>query len=86
MLFLENYLLKSEYGTRQIGDDVDVDRFVKIPRGIVKVVFVQVDNFVFTVDFSVLDTQPTMHSKNQILVILSQLFLTTSNALIHYKN
>lgn len=35
MLFLENYHLKSEYGTRQIGDDVDVDRFVKI-RGPLK--------------------------------------------------
>ena len=34
------------------------DRSVKIPRGIVKDVLVQVDKFYFPVDFVVLDTQP----------------------------
>ena len=33
------------------------DRSVKIPRGIVKDVLVQVDKFYFLVDFVVLDTQ-----------------------------
>ena len=34
------------------------DQSVKIPRGIVKDVLVQVDKFYFPVDFVVLDTQP----------------------------
>ena len=37
------------------------DRSVKIPRGIVKDVLVQVDKFYFPVDFVVLDTQPVVN-------------------------
>jgi hypothetical protein len=32
------------------------DRFVKVPRGIVEDVLVQVDKFIYHVDFIVLDT------------------------------
>jgi hypothetical protein len=62
------------------------DRSVKIPRGVVEDVLVQVDNFVFPVDFIVLDTQPAIHSENQIPVILGRPFLATSNALINCRN
>jgi len=34
------------------------DRSVKVPRGIVEDVLVQVDKFIYHVDFIVLDTQP----------------------------
>ena len=34
------------------------DRYVKVPRGIVKDVLLQVDKFIYPVDFIVLDTQP----------------------------
>ena len=62
-----------------------VDRSVKIPRGIVKDVLVQVDKFYFSVDFVVLDTQPVVNQGTQFLVILGRPFLATANAIIHYR-
>ena len=61
------------------------DRSVKIPRGIVKDVLVQVDKFYFPVDFVVLDTQPVVSQGTQFPVILSRPFLATANAIIHYR-
>ena len=61
-----------------------VDRSVKVPRGIVKDVLVQVDKFIYPVDFIVLDTQP-VEACNSIPVILGRPFLATSNALIYRK-
>ena len=46
------------------------DRSVKIPRGIVKDVLVQVDKFYFPVDFVVLNTQPVVNQGTQFPVIL----------------
>jgi len=60
------------------------DRSVKVPRGIVEDVLVQVDNFIYLVDF-VLDTQP-IKVCSSIPVILGCPFLATSNALINYRN
>jgi hypothetical protein len=34
------------------------DRYAKVPRGIVEDLLVQVDQFIYPVDFIVLDTQP----------------------------
>ena len=45
------------------------DRSVKIPRGVVEDVLVQVDKFIYPVDFIVLDTQP-IEISNPIHVIL----------------
>ena len=39
------------------------DRSIKIPRGIVEDVLIQVDKFYFPVDFIVIDTQPIQDSK-----------------------
>ena len=61
------------------------DRCVKVPRGIVEDVFVQVDKFIYPVDFIVLDTQP-VEACNSFPVILGCLFLSTSNALINCRN
>ena len=61
------------------------DRSVKVPRGIVEDVLVQVDKFIYLVDFIVLDTQP-VEACNSIPIILGRLFLTTSNALINCRN
>ena len=61
------------------------DRSVKIPRGIVKDVLVQVDKFCFPVDFVVLDTQPVVNEGTQFLVILGRPFLATANAIIHCR-
>ncbi|XP_073014521.1 uncharacterized protein [Primulina eburnea] len=61
------------------------DRSVKVPRGMVEDVLVPVDNFVYPVDFIVLDTQP-IEACNAIPVILGRPFLATSNALINCRN
>ena len=61
------------------------DRSVKIPRGIVKDVLVQVDKFYFPVDFVVLDTQPVVNQGTQFPVILGWPFLATTNAIIHCR-
>jgi hypothetical protein len=61
------------------------DRSVKVPRGIVKDMLVQVDKFIYPVDFVVLDTQP-VKACNSIPVILGCPFLATSNALINCRN
>jgi hypothetical protein len=62
-----------------------VDRSVKVPRGIVEEVLVQVDKFIYPVDFIILDTQP-VEACNSIPVILGRPFLATSNALINCRN
>ena len=61
------------------------DRSVKIRRGIVKDVLVQVDKFYFPVDFVVLDTQPVVNQGTQFPMILGRPFLATANAIIHCK-
>ena len=61
------------------------DHSVKIPRGIVKDVLVQVDKFYFSVDFFVLDTQPVVNQGTQFPVILGRPFLATANAIIHCR-
>jgi len=61
------------------------DRSVKVPRGIVEDVLVQVDKFIYPVDFIVLDTQP-VEACNSIPVILGRPFLATSNVLINCRN
>jgi hypothetical protein len=48
-------------------------------------VLVQVDKFIYPVDFIVLDTQP-VEACNSFPVILGRPFLTTSNALINCRN
>ncbi|KAA3461096.1 integrase [Gossypium australe] len=62
------------------------DRSVKILRGIVEDMSVQIDKFYFLYDFITLDTHPVSDSTVQIPIILGLPFLVTSNALINYKN
>ncbi|KAL6332963.1 hypothetical protein AAG906_019977 [Vitis piasezkii] len=62
------------------------DRSVKIPRGIIEDVLVQVDNFYYPVDFVVLDTDPTVKEANYVPIILGKPFLATSNAIIKCRN
>ena len=58
---------------------------MKIPRGIVKDVLVQVDKFYFPGHFVVLDTQPVVDQGTQFPVILGRPFLATANAIIHCR-
>ena len=62
------------------------DRSIKMPKGIVEDVLIKVGDFVFPVDFVVLETQPVSNPKNQIPIILGRPFLATSNALINCRN
>ena len=61
------------------------NRSVKIPKGIVNDVLMQVDKFYFPVDFVVLDTQPVVNQGTQFPVIFGRTFLATANAIIHCR-
>ena len=62
------------------------DRSVKVPRGIIEDVLIQVDKFVYPVDFVVLDTQPVANANAQILIILGRPFLATIDSVIRVRN
>ena len=62
------------------------DRSIKIPKGTVEDVLIQVDKFYYPVDFVVLDTEPVAAGANYVPIILGRPFLATSNAIINYRN
>ena len=62
------------------------DRSVKIPKGIIEDVLVQVDNFYYPVDFIVFDTDPIVKETNYVPIIIGRPFLATSNAIINCRN
>ena len=62
------------------------DRSIKIPKGIVEDVLIQVDKFYYLVDFVVLDTKPAATRANYVPIILGRPFLATSNAIINCQN
>ena len=63
-----------------------VDRSIKIPKGTVEDVLIQVDKFYYPVDFVVLDTEPTATGANYVPIILGRPFLATSNAISNCRN
>ena len=62
------------------------DRSIKIPKGTIEDVLIQVDRFYYPVDFVVLDTEPVAVGPNHVPIILGRLFLATSNAIINCRN
>ena len=62
------------------------DASVRYPKGVVEDVLIKVGEFVFPVDFVVLDTRPPIGNVVRIPVILGRPFLATSNALINCRN
>ena len=58
------------------------ERSIKIPKGAVEDVLIQVDKFYYPVDFVVLDTEPAAVGANYMPIILGRPFLATSNAII----
>ena len=62
------------------------DRSIKIPKGTVEDVLIQVDKFYYPVDFIVLDTEPVAAGANYVPIILGRPFLATSNAIINCRN
>ena len=62
------------------------NRSVKIPRGIIEDVLVQVDNFYYPMDFVVLDTDPIVKETSYVPIILGRPFTATSSAIINCRN
>ena len=62
------------------------DRSIKIPKGTVEDVLIQVDRFYYPVDFVVLDTESVAVGANHVPIILGRPFLATSNAIINCGN
>ena len=58
------------------------DRSVKISKGTVEDVLVQVDKFYYLVDFVVLDTEPVAMLANYVPIILGRPFLATSKSIV----
>ena len=67
-------------------EDVLIKVLIRYPKGLVKDVLIKVGDFVFPMDFVVLDTKQAPGTEPQIPVILGRPFLVTSNALINWKN
>ena len=62
------------------------NRSIKIPKGTVEDVLIQVDKFYYPIDFFVLNTEPVAVGANYVPIILGRLFLATSNAIIYCRN
>ena len=62
------------------------DRSIKIPKGTMEDVLIQVDKFYCPVDFVVLDTELAAVGANYVPIILGRPFLATSNAIINCRN
>ena len=62
------------------------DRSIRIPKGTVEDVLIQVDKFYYPVDFVVLDTEPTVVGANYVPIIIRRPLLATSNVIINCRN
>ena len=62
------------------------DRSIKIPKGTIEDVLIQINNFYYPVDFVVLDTAPSSDEPNHVPIILGRPFLATANAIINCRN
>ena len=59
---------------------------MKVPKGKINDVLIRVGEFIYPIDFIVLETQPVSNRRAQTLVILEQPFLATAIAIINYRN
>ena len=55
-------------------------------KGIIEDVLIQVDKFVYLMDFIVLETEPVADNYKPVYVILGRLCLATTNILINCSN
>ena len=62
------------------------DRSIKIPKGTIEDVLIQVDRLYYPVEFLVLDTELVAVGANHVPIILGRPFLATSNAIINCRN
>jgi len=59
---------------------------VKVPKGKINDVLIWIGEFIYPVDFIVLETQPVSNPRAQTPVILGRPFFATVNVIINYKN
>jgi len=62
------------------------DRSIKVPKGEINDVHIRKREFIYPVDFIVLETQSVSNPRSQTPVILGRPFLATANAIINCKN
>ena len=62
------------------------NRSIKIPKGTVEDVLIQVEQIYYPVDFVVLDIEPAATGANYVPIILGGPFLATSNVIINCQN
>ena len=62
------------------------DRSIKISKGTMEDVLIQVDKLYYHVSFVVLDTEPVVVGANHVPIILGRPFLATSNVIINCRN
>ena len=62
------------------------DRSIKIQKGTIEDVLIQVDKFYYPVDFVMLDTEPVAVGFDHVPIILGRPFLATANAIINCRN
>ena len=74
------------FGRVETYDHYVADRSIKIPKGTIENVLIQVDKFYYPIDFVVLDTEPVVEGPNYVPIILGRPFLATSNAIINFRN
>ncbi|CAN6454483.1 unnamed protein product [Victoria cruziana] len=60
------------------------DRSVKVPKGVLKDVLLKVEDFIFPINFVVLDIEG-IDAEHQTPIILGRPFLATANACINYR-
>lgn len=63
-----------------------MDQFEKIPKGVLKDVLIKVGNFIYPIDFVVLETKLVANPRDHISIILGRPFLVTANTLISCCN
>jgi len=61
-------------------------RSTRLPRVIIEDVLIRVGEFIYPVDFVVIDIEKVSSVPSQVRVILGPPFLATANALINYRN
>ena len=81
------YLMYKQLGLRKLKPTSITlslaDRSIKIPRGMIEDILIQVDEFYYLVDFIILDTEPIARGPNHVSIILGRHFLAIENALIN---
>ena len=84
------YLVYKQLGLRELKPTTITlsleNKSVKIPKGTIEDVLVQVDKFYYLVDFIVLNTELVAVGANYLPIILGRPFLATSNVIINCRN